>query len=247
MSLAIHLLVLAAAPGAEPAKQPNLACEAGRNYVGNAISPTFTLKIGGPGDRTWTYTHTDDMFGRAKNRPAVVHKGTYEIDADLAVFTGQSDRQDAAEVRFGLNFGFPKSEVAFDRFFPDGHGAFTHHRQWFRKVKDIWQPAEERSLTLPAPPPPDAKTWEVAWKGRRTRWDDGGKKTEEVIDVRVTYKRAQTDWYSWEKVPAAQWLPGDLILQRAADGTILSVFESNRYIGDLRGFHPGHATLPGGP
>jgi hypothetical protein len=240
--------LLLACPCADPAKEPDLSCELFGHYTGNAISPFFTLKVGKPQKPNWTYTTSDDMFGQLKNPLVVEYRGTYEIDGDLAVFTGEQVGGERREIRFGLNFGFPGGKVAFNHFFPDARGDLTYHRKWFRKVGKEWRPAEERRLTLPAPPGGAPETWEVAWKGQRLRWDAAGKKTEEPVDVRLTYKRSQSDWYRLEK-PAEkkwEWLPADLILERAKD-KVVSIRESNPYVGELRGFHPGYAELPGGP
>ena len=146
----------------------------------------------------------------------------------------------------GLNFGFPDGKVAFNRFFPGSRGDLTYHRRWFRKEDRAWRPVEERRLTLHAPPKESPETWEVVWKGERVRWGAGGKKAEDSVDVRLTYKRVQTDWYRLEK-PAErkwEWLPGDLIIEREKDN-VVSVRESNLSVGDLRGFHPGYAELAG--
>ncbi|MBY0460206.1 MAG: hypothetical protein K2V38_23060 [Gemmataceae bacterium] len=234
-----------AAESGEPTPTPDLSCEVAESYIGNAISPIFKLKIGPPAKPEWTYTSSDDMFGLLKKSKVVEYRGTYEFDGDLAVFTGEEVGEKQRPIRFGLNFGFPDGKVAFNRFFPNDRGELTYHRKWFRKDGKNWLPAEERRLTLP-PPEENAETWEVACKGVRILWGADGKKTEEPIDVRLTYKRKQTDWYSLEKLQEGKlaWLPGDLILQRTKD-KITSAHESNLHIGDLRGFYPGHATLVG--
>jgi hypothetical protein len=239
----------------EPAQKPDVSCELAGSYTGNAISPYFKLKLGPPGKPDWTYTSSDDMFRQLKDPRVAEYRGTYEIDGDLIVFTGELLTKRPAPaagdqphgLRFGLNFGFPSGKVAFNRFFPDAAGGFTYHRKWFRKEGKEWRPAEERRLTLPASPGEGAETWDVAWKGERVRWGADGTKAVEAVDVRLTYKRSHTDWYRPEKLPDGKWfwLPGDLILHRDK-GEVVSVHESNASVGDLRGFHPGYAELAGG-
>jgi hypothetical protein len=253
-SIAVACMGLAASAD-EPAERPDVSCELTGSYTGNAISPTFKLKVGPPGKRDWTYTHSDDMVGRLKDPWVAEYRGTYEIDGDLVVFTGEPvmKRPAAAvdgkshELRFGLNFGFPDGKVAFNRFFPDAKGAFTYHRKWFRKEGKEWRPAEEWRLVLPSLPAEDAAIWDIAWKGERVRWGADGKKNVEPIDVRLRYKRHQPDWYRPEKLPEGEGLsmPGDLIFQRGKE-RVGAIHQSNMYIGDLRGFNPEYAKLPWG-
>jgi hypothetical protein len=248
MSPASALIVLTVLPLAEPAREPDLSCEVSGHYTGNAISPVFRLKIGPPRNPRWTYSTSDDMFGTLKAPRAVEYQGSYEIDGDLAVFTGEPAGDKTRAVRFGLNFGFPGGEVTFDRFFPDARGGFSYRRKWFRPRGGGWRPAEERRLTLSLPTEEPAETLEVACKGQRLRWDAEGKRAEEPVDLRLRYKRSQADWYVLEK-PAGrkgEWLPGELILQREK-GKVVSLSWSNRYVGDLRGFHPGYAELADAP
>lgn len=239
-TLVLQLLV--AAPPVPPAEKPDISCELSGSYIGNAISPVFTLTITKPQKAEWTYSVSDNMFGTVK-RAKSEYRGTYEIDGDLAVFTGETVANKPHPVRFGLNYGFPDGKVAFDRLFPNDTGEFSYHRKWFRLQGKEWQPAEERQLTMTLPEK-ITDAFEVRWKGQRDRWQDG-KRTKEPIDVRLRYKRRQADWYALEK-PAERkwaWLPGELILDRA-NGKVVSVTWSNRYIGDLRGFHPGAAVVP---
>lgn len=244
-ALALH--ILAASLPAQPAEAPNIGCNLSGHYTGNAISPFFELKIGSPPKSEWTYAISDDRFGMQKPPRVTEYRGTYEIDGDLAVFTGERVGQKDGAVRFGLNFGFPDGKVAFDRFFPDAKGEFSHHRKWFRQKGKEWLPAEERRLTMSLPEELP-ETLEIGWKGHRARWDANGKRSEEPIDVKVRYKRSQTDCYALEK-PAErkwEWLPGELVLE-FAQKKVVAVTWYNRYIGDLRGFHPGAAELPGAP
>jgi hypothetical protein len=242
-ALALHLL--GASLLAQPAKEPDISCEQSRSYIGNAISPVFTLKIGGPRKPEWSYSVSDDMFGTAKPPLVTEYRGTYEIDGDLAVFTGEQAGDKPRAIRFGLNFGFPDGKVSFDRFFPNAKGEFSYHRKWFRQKGKEWLPAEERQLTLTLPEEiPEAL--EVHCKGRRVLWDADGKRSEEPIDVKLRYKRSQADWYTLEKPEEQKQpaLPGELILERAK-GKVVAITWSNRYIGDLRGFQPGAAERAG--
>jgi hypothetical protein len=231
MLSALILPVLAASLSAQPAKEPDIRCELSGSYIGNAISPFFKLKIGGPPKREWTYSSSDDMFGLLKPPRTVEYRGTYEIDGDLAVFTGELVGEKAKAIRFGLNFGFPDGKVAFDRLFPNAKGEFTYSRKWFRQKGKEWL-----TLTLPAGELP--ATFEAGWKGQSVRWDANGKRSEESIDAKVRYKRSQTDCYVLEK-PAEQkaWAPGELVLERAKE-KVVAITWYNRYIGDLRGFTP---------
>jgi hypothetical protein len=238
----------------EPPKQPDVSCELAGSYIGNVISPSFKLKLGAPAKPDWTYVSSDDQFGRLKPPRVAEYRGTYAVAGDLVVFTGEQVGPGQAPAagnppngfRFGLNFGFPDGKVAFNQFFPDTRGDLTYHRIWYRRDGKEWRPAEERRLTLPAPPKEGAESWEVAWTGTRTRWDADGKKAEEPVDLRLTYKQKTTDRYCPDKLPEGSWawLPCDLVLRRDK-GKVVSVHESNQYIGDLRGFHPGYARLPG--
>ncbi|MBM3982231.1 MAG: hypothetical protein FJ304_18590, partial [Planctomycetes bacterium] len=74
-------------PDEQPKEKPDIACELSGMYTGNAINPTFTLKIEGPKTNRWSYSMRDDMFGVGAR--AESYTGTYEIDGDLAVFTGE--------------------------------------------------------------------------------------------------------------------------------------------------------------
>jgi hypothetical protein len=246
--------LLASDAAAKPDEVPDLSCEASGNYIGNAISPVFGLKIGPPHKREWSYTSSDDMFGMLLPPRVAKYSGTYEMDGDLVVFSGKlTDGRPVVAagdqprgLRLGLNFGFPDGKVAFNRFFPDARGELAYYRKWFRKEGQEWRPAEERRLTLTPPPKEPAETWEVVWKGERIRWGAAGKAAREAVDLRLTYKRTQTDGYHLAK-PAErkwEWLPGDLLIERVKD-KVVSVRESNPYVGELRGFHPGYAELAG--
>lgn len=224
---------------------PDISCNLSGTYTGNAISPTFALKVGGPLKREWVYTSSDDMFGLRKPL-TTEHRGTYEFDGDLVVFTGTRADDPTQTVRFGLNYGFPGGKVAFDRLLPDGKGGFSYARKWFRKKGNGWQPAEEWWLTT-ALPGDVSKSFELHWKGRRTRWDADGKRTENAVDTKLRYKQDSYSWYSPEN-PAEkkwEWLPGGLIFEWSADGkVVVAVTWPNRSIGDLNGFHPGADSLP---
>jgi hypothetical protein len=244
MLSALALSVLAASLSAPPAKEPDISCELSGMYTGNAINPFFKLKITGA-KKEWTYSISDDMFGRQKPALNTEHRGTYEIDGDLAVFTGErvgaKDGDEGAAVKFGLNFGFPDGKVSFDRLFPNEKGEFTYSRKWFRRKGGEWVPAKELrlTLTLPAGELPDA--FGAGWKGQIVRWDKDGKRSEEAIDAKVRYKRSQ-GCYAPEK-PAErnwEWLPGELVFEHARN-KVVAITWYNRYIGDLRGFHPRYA------
>ena len=247
MTPLLVLQILVASLSVLPAGKPDISCELSGMYTGNAISPVFKLKIGSPPKSEWSYSTSDDMFGTQKPSLVTEYRGTYEIDGDLAVFTGEEAGDKKRAIRFGLNFGFPDGKVAFDRFFPNAKGEFSYHRKWFRQKGKEWLPAEEWQLTLTLPEEVP-ETLEVHCKGRHVRWDADGKRSEEPIDVKLRYKRSSTDWYTLEK-PAEQKqtaLPGELILERTK-GKVVSITWSNRYIGDLRGFHPGAAERVGAP
>lgn len=241
MSSALALHVLGAALLAPPAKEPDLSCELSGHYTGNAINPFFKLKISGA-KKEWTYSISDDMFGQQKPPLTTEHRGTYEIDGDLAVFTGErvgaKDGDEGAAVKFGLNFGFPDGNVSFDRLFLNAKGEFTYARKWFRLKGRERVPAKELRLTLALPAGDLPETFEAAWKGRTALWDKDGKRSEEEIDAKVRYKRSGSDVYVLEE-PAEQkaWCPGELVLERARK-KVVSITWYNRYIGDLSGFHP---------
>lgn len=222
-------------------KERLFACDVSGHYTGNAINPFFRLKIDGPAARSWTYTYSDDRYGKAKDA-SDSRKGTYEIDGNLAVFTEKLAKpmpNGATETRFGLNFGYPRGELTFNGFFPNERQEMVYRRKWFQNQKGIWEPSEELHLTLDcALPEGNPKSWEVTWKGKRTLWKESGKvKSEEPIGVTLKYQQYQAGYYYVEKPPLAFWIPTDLIL-RGESGKIDSIAVTNGCIGDLRGFHP---------
>jgi hypothetical protein len=219
------------------------------NYIGNLISPSFTLNISGDAEKTWKYTFVDNKSGFVKNPPMAVSEGSYQLDGDLAIFTGKSlldGKPKAEEFRFGINFGHVGKEVRFNRLLPTADGKqLRYHRKWFKKADKGWQPALELVLTMPAEPPgKDAKTWEVKFKGERTIWTEGGKKVEPV-EVAFVYKRDAyvKAYYYMDKRPSPAWLPQE-IYPEVLNGRLVSVMTAAPIIGALRGFHPGLAALP---
>jgi hypothetical protein len=232
---------------AQPAP-PDIAVKDQGQYIGNLISPVYTLTIGDAKTKTWRYTLVDNRSGTAKDAPTRVTAGTYEFDGDLVIFTGShldDDKKprEAREVCFALNFGKAAGGVAFNRFFAAGDDTLRYHRKWFRKTAKGWQPAEEVILTIPRPTPADdAKTWDVAFKGERILWGEDGKRTVEAVEARVTFQKGEyiPAYYHTDAVPKP-WLPRELILE-AAGGRIASVQVEFPGVGLLRGFRPWLAT-----
>src|SRR5262245_46796945 len=164
----------------------DIRCEAKGEYIGNLISPVFSLSISGPKEKTWSYRFSDNQSGTLKEPIVREIKGTYELADGLAIITGTGITRGGDEprkeepVRFGVNYGFPGGEVHFNRLFPAGDGTLRYRRQWFTRSGKGWTPAEERTLSLPLKGLEQGKkVWEVTVKGERARWDRDGKKTVE--------------------------------------------------------------------
>jgi hypothetical protein len=243
-------ILLADAPAAgEPPR--SIQCRDQGSYIGNLISPVFTLVINGPQDRTWKYEYSDNLSGTANPPRTVKATGTYELVDDLALFTGtltQSDEGGGQEtrqtIRFGLNHGFPAGQVQFNRFFPAADGKLHYHQKWFRAKGQEWLPVEERRLAIAGTAPAaTAESWEVTYRGERVRWDERGQATVEKVDDRVVYRRGQGGVFVHESRPERRWLPAEVAVQ-VRDGRLESVTLGYGAIGQLRGFHPQHALPP---
>lgn len=110
-------------------KQHGIQCQASGEYVGNAINPVFSLTISGPKEKVWEYRYVDAGFGfKAAEEMAV--KGTYELDGQLAIFTGQVKhaKKEEAEFRAAMNFDHSDQKVEFNRFFKGADGTFHYAR-----------------------------------------------------------------------------------------------------------------------
>jgi len=240
----LRILLLLALPclafAADPPRE--IACEEKDHYIGG-IDRIYTLKVSGARDRKWEYTFKlapgVDLEGK------INASGTYEQTAGLAIFTGKVN---GADVRFGLNYGFPCAALQFNGFFPDEENKrLRYRRQWFHKVGADWKPLAEVNLTMPRTLPPGDGTagsrWSVPFKGEFTEWAADGTAKRTAIDETLTYTRGENDVYHLGRgtgrarpatlipIPRAGQLAGAVFVLRQASPA-----------GFLRGFHPQLAT-----
>ncbi len=195
------------------------------HYQGNFTSPTWIVDITGPDQKTWKHIGMNDWSHTRIPPDRTEFAGTYEIEGDLAVFTGKKVAEFPAEssgdeFRFAVNFGFPPGgysgqRTAFNSFFPDKDGGLTLHRKLFRRMGGQWQPSQELLVTIPGGGPQDEK-WKIQVVGRFRQWDREGKMTEEVLDSVIDYKpwrptlaASWAQWNTMERLP--RWMPTDLV------------------------------------
>src|SRR5262249_37886332 len=107
-SLVTVLFLLAPVPGKE--EKRSIALKAEHQYIGG-LDRLWKVDIDGPEKKTWSYSFTISPSGDGGDIQA---SGSYEIDGDLAVFTGAAKQKGGeTEIRFALNFGFPGDKVHF--------------------------------------------------------------------------------------------------------------------------------------
>jgi hypothetical protein len=249
--LALCLILLPTGVIVADDKKNDIRCEAKGNYIGNVISPVFSLSIAGPREKTWVYRYSDNMSGLLKEPPVNEFKGTYELADGLAIFTGtgtfgRGAPAQAQEVRFGVNYGFVGGEVYFDRLFATDGGTLRYKRRWYEKRGEEWQLVEERTLALPPKGLEEgAKSWEVTVTGERVRWDKEGKKTVERAEEKIVYKKHEDTpgYYFTEQSPATKWLPAELY-PTFVKGKPEVVGIKAPSIGELRGLAPLLALRP---
>lgn len=250
--LILCLVLLPVGLNAADDQKLDIRCEAKGNYIGNLISPVFSLSISGPKEKTWVYRYSDNIFGTIKDPPVHEVKGAYELTDGLAIFTGtwtfgRGAQGQVQEVRFGVNYGFVGGEVHFDRLFPTDDGTLRYRRQWYAKRGTEWQLTEDVTVSLPAKALVEGeKSWELKVTGERVKWDKEGKKTTERADEKVVYKKAENgSYYFTEQAPSVKWLPAELYPQFAKDKPEAVAIRAPS-IGQLRGLDPQLASLRDG-
>jgi hypothetical protein len=246
LAFAVSLgLFLALSPHlrSEGGGEVDLSCEARGRFIGNYISPTFSLLIRGPASRTWHYELKDDCSGTLPEPKVLTAKGTYEIVDDLAIFSGDvastAEETEDRQVRFGVNFTRTKGEIQFNRFFPAGDGRLRYHRKWFANRNGRWMLQEELDLTIPGAVP--GESWTVRFTGMRRHRTEDGRERREAIDQTLDYERRADGCYVAKK-RGPSWAPRELFV-RLVEGRVASVRIHAPAIGELRGFHPDLARV----
>jgi hypothetical protein len=234
------------------ANDDDLRCLASGRYWGNFISPIFALVITEPSRGQWEYACANSYSG-TYDPPSVYRAvGTYKASDGFAIFTGRYEshpgqmggEKQAGHLRLGVNYGFSRGVVEFNRFFRRPKGRLTYARKWFRRTGTKWSLLEERTLSIPGTMP-QGKVWKIHMKGQRIRWDKQGAKSRQSFDQVLSYKRqgrgVAVSYHLEEQV--ADWIPPTLI-PGIVDGRLEFVgLGMGGYI-VLRGFNPELAKPP---
>ena len=218
----------------------DIRCTHGSFSIGDATTWKRGLVISGPTERRWEYAYSAYPCYNPFERTTSISraKGTYEIEDDLAVFTGAFEGAPKEEFRFGVNYGFVRRwDVAFNAFFPAPGGGFRWHRKWFRKAGDAWKPVAERSLTIWGETP-KGETWTLRLKGEGLRWDEEEKLARKTFEHILTYKKRAHVYYRRER--PVRWIPCEL-WPFVRDGRILAI---NAHTGGTYGFDPSLSRPP---
>lgn len=247
---AIAMSALAVLGAAE--KPTSLACRYKTEHHMNSGSIYISLEVTGPEKKTWRYTwKADTIFLRPPGANVQEMSGTYELAADLVVFTGELSGADVKQaapraIRFGLNYGVVAGRVQFNQFFPAAGDTLRLHRKWFTRRDGNWFPLEERIFSVPADAVKQgAQSWQLPLTAERIRWDKDGRQTRERFAKTITYTKGEHDWYLPPRDPALpRWLGGASLRPHFAGNRIEAIDTAGGYVYNLAGIDPQVADIP---
>ena len=218
LAVAVVFVCVSMKPLGAEEKEKGIACKTHTEHHMNSGSIYLWLEIAGPEKKAWKFTSKDEIFLFERKGPHIRQmSGTYEIEDDLAVFTGKSDVDENGklaerEIRFAVNHGRVGGRVEFNKFFPTSDGKMRLHRKWYTRRGKEWALLEERSMSFPANSIKKGEgVLEVPLSAERICWDESGKKTSQKYSGTITWAMADHGQYYWHKTPSApEWVRGDV-------------------------------------